>query len=114
EAVMNEFITDFGTKQFLLKNIYWKENEVMDWRFNLNVISKNYNNILVAVPPYTSQTETLIIKGEKSYYVQQSDAQDFETRFPNFELVVINGSGHWVHAEKPKEFFDAVIQFITN
>lgn len=112
EAVMNTFISDFGTKQFLLKNIYWKENDAMDWRFNLSAISKNYDNVLVAVPPYTSQTETLIIKGEKSYYVEQNDMQDFETRFPNCKLVVINGSGHWVHAEKPKEFFDAVLQFI--
>lgn len=113
EALMNEHITDFGTKQFLLKNIYWKENDLMDWRFNLNVISKNYNNILVGVPLYTSQTETLIIKGEKSHYIEQNDLQNFKTRFPNFKLEVISGAGHWVHAEKPKEFFEVVLNFIT-
>lgn len=26
EDILNTYITDFGTKQFLLKNIYWKEN----------------------------------------------------------------------------------------
>src|ERR1035437_8894201 len=34
EAILNEFIPDFGTKQFLLKNIYWEDaaNNKMNWR----------------------------------------------------------------------------------
>ena len=34
EVKLSEFIQDFGTKQFLLKNIYWKDASAnkMDWR----------------------------------------------------------------------------------
>lgn len=114
EAKLNEYIQDFGTKQFLLKNIYWKDgdNNVMDWRFNLKVISDNYNNIGVSVPEFKSNVDCLIIRGEKSNYITDGDKHDFEKRFSRFELITIPQAGHWVHAEKPKEFFEAVVGFI--
>lgn len=114
EETLNLFITDFGTKQFLLKNIFWKDtaNNVMDWRFNLQVISREYDNIRVAVPEKTSQVTTLFIRGEKSDYISDSDIADIKSRFPNYILRTIAGAGHWVHAEKPDEFFKEVISFI--
>jgi pimeloyl-ACP methyl ester carboxylesterase len=27
---------------------------------------------------------------------------------------VIAGAGHWVHAEKPKEFFEVVLRFLKS
>jgi esterase len=116
ENVMNSHIPDFGTKQFLLKNIYWKDNadQKMDWRFNLKVISLNYDNIRVAVPFQVSQTNTLIIKGGKSHYISEEDELDYKARFPKSELVSIAEADHWVHAEKPKEFSEAVLNFITD
>ncbi|MCE3226303.1 MAG: alpha/beta hydrolase [Bacteroidetes bacterium] len=114
EAKMNEYIKDFGTKQFLLKNIYWKDsdNNVMDWRFNLKVISDNYDNIGVEAPLFKSETPCLIIRGEKSNYVTEKDMEDFRARFIDCKLETVAGSGHWVHAEKPKEFFEVVMGFI--
>lgn len=115
EAIMDEHIKDFGTKQFLLKNIYWKDTEtnVMDWRFNLKVISENYENVCKGVPEFVSETKALIIKGENSKYISDEDKEDLKKRFPHSTLVVLNGAGHWVHAEKPKEFFETVSLFIT-
>jgi esterase len=115
EAALSEHISDFGTKQFLLKNIYWKEtSEQMDWRFNLDVISKNYDQVRVAVPPFTSNVKSLIIRGEKSDYINEKDIADFKTRFPNSEYVTIPGAAHWVHAEKPQEFKESVLRFIKD
>jgi len=115
EAIMNEHIKDFGTKQFLLKNIYWKDNSenLMDWRFNLKVITKEYANVCAGVPEFVSQTKALIVKGELSNYISDSDKDDLKKRFPHSTLVILNGAGHWVHAEKPKEFFETVLKFIT-
>ncbi|MES2680060.1 MAG: alpha/beta fold hydrolase [Bacteroidota bacterium] len=115
EAVLNQYIPDFGTKQFLLKNIYWKEegNKQMSWRFNLEVISQKYEDILEAVPHGTSPVNTLVLRGEKSNYVSEKDFPEFEARFPNHKIQTIAGAGHWVHAEKPKEFFEAVMDFIA-
>ncbi|MCA0430655.1 MAG: alpha/beta fold hydrolase [Bacteroidetes bacterium] len=116
ELILNEFITDFGTKQFLLKNIYWKDstNDKMDWRFNLKTITLNYNNINVNVPEFISSTPTLIIRGSISDYINDDDINDFKVRFNNIEFQTVLNAGHWVHAEKPIDFFNVVKNFITN
>lgn len=114
EELLGKHITDFGTKQFLLKNIYWKdtENNLMDWRFNLKVITQEYDNIGVAIPDSFSDVKTLFVKGEKSNYITDSDLDDIKSHFPKYELKVIKDAGHWIHAEKPNEFFELVLEFI--
>lgn len=115
EAQLNEYIKDFGVKQFLLKNIYWEDSaeKKMNWRFNLPVISENYNMILAEVPEITSLIPTLFLRGSKSNYIDpQTDIACIERRFPNYTLETIENSGHWIHAEQPEAFFKAVMQFI--
>ena len=113
EAILSQYISDFGTKQFLLKNIYWKENEEMDWRFNLKVIKEKMENVGKAI---TSEVPcdvlALFIRGENGNYILDEDVDVIQKMFPNSTLETIQGAGHWVHAEKSKEFFDAVMKFI--
>ena len=115
EALLGQYITDFGTKQFLLKNIYWREDETkqMAWRFNLKIITAQYNNIGVAVPTFLSTTKTLFIRGEKSNYISDFDEQDIANRFSDYQLKTIANSGHWVHAEQPEAFYKCVMDFIA-
>ncbi len=114
EAVLSEHLFDFGTKQFLLKNIYWQDeaNSKMNWRFNLAAITKNYKEILAAVPQKTSNVDTLFVRGEKSNYITDKDIPEIEKRFSNYKLETITHAGHWVHAEQPEAFYNAVIDFI--
>jgi esterase len=114
ERKLGEYIKDFGTKQFLLKNIYWKDTaqNVMDWRFNLAVISEKYSSVTAAVPNFKSKTRTLVIRGEKSNYIDEKDQHDFKEMFADCNFETIAGAGHWVHAEKPKEYFEAVMRFL--
>jgi pimeloyl-ACP methyl ester carboxylesterase len=113
EEILSNYISDFGTKQFLLKNIYWKNNSTqMAWRFNLAAITRNYANILVPVPEGKSDVNTLFIKGEKSKYISDADLPEIEKRFPNYKINVIANAGHWVHAEKPDDFYTSVMDFI--
>lgn len=113
EDILNSYITDFGTKQFLLKNIYWKENGELAWRFNLDVIIKKIENIGEATPNENScNTPTLFIRGEKSNYILNEDLDMIHEIFPRSILETISDAGHWVHAEKPKAFFECVIDFI--
>lgn len=114
EAILGEYIADFGTKQFLLKNIYWKDTagNIMDWRFDLDAITKNYHEILVEVPDDSCETATLFVRGEKSNYVTDEDIAEIQKRFPHFILETVAGAGHWLHAEKPDAFYEAVMDFI--
>ena len=115
EAILSNYISDFGTKQFLLKNIYWREDETkqMDWRFNLNVICKNIESIGIELQFFTSAKPFLFIKGQKSNYVNNTDIIEIKNRFTNSEIETISNSGHWVHAEQPDAFYNCVLKFIS-
>jgi pimeloyl-ACP methyl ester carboxylesterase len=122
EAVLSEYITDFGTKQFLLKNIYWEDSSTgsltevvnkMNWRFNLPVITENINEMIVPAPIGSSRVNTLFLRGEKSDYINEAiDVPEIKERFPNYKLQTIAHAGHWVHAEQPEAFYEAVMGFI--
>lgn len=114
EAILGNYISDFGTKQFLLKNIYWKEDasKQMDWRFNLKTITQKYNNVGVEAPSGFSDTPALFLKGEKSNYVTAEDEKEIAARFSHYKIETIANSGHWVHAEQPETFFNSVMAFI--
>jgi len=114
EAILSEYIPDFGTKQFLLKNIYWEDtaSTKMNWRFNLAVISKNYHEILAAVPEEVSHVNSLFIRGERSNYISSVDIPEIAKRFPGSKIETIPNAGHWVHAEQPEAFYQCVIKFI--
>jgi len=114
ESVLSKYISDFGTKQFLLKNIYWKENDQLGWRFNLKVITDQIEIIGEITPnDSTCSTPALFIRGEKSNYILDEDLNLIQEIFPFSTLETIAGAGHWVHAEKPKEFFECVIRFLA-
>jgi len=111
EELMAGKIRDEGTRQFLLKNLYWKD-EKLAWRFNLDVISKGIDEVGRALPEGGSYTgPTLFIRGEKSDYITDGDWKDIQQYYPNSQLATLN-SGHWVHAEKPAEYYDEVIGFL--
>lgn len=114
EEVLSHYIKDFGTKQFLLKNIYWEDSssERMNWRFNLPVIADRYSDIMTEVVDKTSRVNSLFVKGEKSNYISDEDNHAIASRFPNYKVVTIPNSGHWIHAEQPALFYDEVMKFI--
>ncbi|MGZ4033319.1 MAG: alpha/beta fold hydrolase [Bacteroidia bacterium] len=113
DDILSKYISDYGTKQFLLKNIYWKDDGQLDWRFNLKVIVEQNNNVGEAISANKiSEVETLFIRGEYGNYILDEDISLIREIFPRSMLETIKGAGHWVHAEKPKEFFDCVMGFI--
>lgn len=115
EAILTQYINDFGTKQFLLKNIYWKENGDLDWRFNLKVIDDTIDIVGKQIDKNTKcEIPALFIRGGLSRYILDEDIDLIQQVFPLSRLVTIAEAGHWVHAEKPKEFFEVIIRFITH
>lgn len=118
DDILSKHITDSGTKQFLLKNIYWKTETQLEWRFNLNAIVKNIENVGVEIEfnrKYTKKDFSVsFIRGENSNYILDSDIPDIHNYFPDAEFATIGGAGHWLHTEKPKEFLEEVSRFIEN
>lgn len=114
EEQLSKFFSDFGTKQFLLKNLYWKTEMQLAWRFNLEVISKNLEAIgeSFITKNKIASVETLFLRGEKSNYILDEDREEIKKLFPNAEIKTIANAAHWLHADKPKEFFEEVVSFV--
>lgn len=118
DEMLSKHIADDGTKQFLLKNIYWKTDIRLDWRFNIKAIKENIDAIgaEIELPRVYTKNDfgALFIRGENSGYILDSDIPDIRNYFPDSEFVTVEGAGHWLHAEKPKKFLEEVIRFIEN
>ncbi len=51
EAAIATHISDLGTRQFLIKSVYWVEpGKQLGFRFNLDSLNKNIENIGEALP----------------------------------------------------------------
>jgi pimeloyl-ACP methyl ester carboxylesterase len=111
EAILKVHIDSEGVRQFLLKNLYWKEKGQLAWRMNLIVLEREMENILSSVKQEEVMLPTLFIRGELSNYILDEDFEELEELFPDSEIKTIIGAGHWVHAEAPDEFIDTVLGF---
>jgi pimeloyl-ACP methyl ester carboxylesterase len=109
---LSKHIPDLSTRQFILKNLHWKEKGKLAWKFNLPVISKNIETIGKNLNHNeTFDKPTLFIRGEKSNYIIESDYPEIRSIFTKAKIESIN-SGHWVHAERPVEFLKILEDFL--
>ena len=110
---LSVLIPDLGVRQFLLKNVYWKEKGQLAYRFNLESLTDNNPEVGEALPSFTVfEKETLFLKGSKSDYITENEEPIIEAHFPNSKIVEIKNAGHWLHAENPKQFYDEVSAFL--
>ncbi len=110
---LNELIPELGVRQFLLKNVYWKEKGQLDFRFNLPSLTENNPEIGEALPSFTSyEGPTLFLAGGNSGYITIEEEPIIKAHFPNATIVTIAGAGHWLHADNPISFFDLVVKFL--
>ena len=114
QEALNEKIEDIGIVQFILKNIvYDKKMDRYSWRMNLETIHQYYDNILAGIQPdLVFDKPTLFIRGGKSRYIRESDHDLIYRMFPKASIETVAEAGHWVHAERPDELFDLVVQFL--
>ena len=113
EEQLKLLLNDEKIIQLLLKNLYWREKEILDWRINLKSINNNISYIFDY--PFLSnvcELPSLYIKGEKSDYIQQKDENIIKELFPNSDLVVFPNAHHWVHVDSPELFYNTIINFL--
>lgn len=113
EEAMAPYVAEMDTRQFLLKNLYRDESGRFAWRINLAVLTHEIDQIGEELDPQAHiNVPTLFIKGEKSRYISEKDKLDIEKQFSNSSIITIPNAGHWVQAEQPTAFADAVNAFL--
>jgi esterase len=105
-------IEDEGTRQFLLKNITREAKGEFGWKMNLQVLWRDYHNILAPVTGNPYDKPALFIRGGKSNYIKDEEITLIEKYFPKASVVTIEGAGHWVHADKPAELLAVLKGFL--
>ncbi len=111
EKLLAQFVESNGVRQFLLKNLYWKDKGKLAWRVNFPVLEREMNEILSALPFQEVMVPTLFVRGALSNYIEDNDFEQIETYFHDSQIETVANSGHWVHAEAPEEFFEVVLGF---
>lgn len=113
EEVMEKYVPDFGTRQFLMKNLFWQEPGQLAWRFNLAVFNSKMEEIGMALPDNAIFAKpTLFIRGGNSKYIVDSDFPKIKQHFPVSTIKTVPGAGHWLHAENPADFYQKVRSFL--
>jgi pimeloyl-ACP methyl ester carboxylesterase len=108
------YVTDAGTRMFLLKNLYWIEKGKLALRINLDVLTENVSEVGEALPLHAKfDGDTLFLRGDKSEYIGNQDETLIKNHFPEAKIITIANAGHWLHAENPKDFYQAVTNFVN-
>ncbi len=113
DEILKEYIPDFGTRQFLLKNLYWQTPDQLAFRFNLEVFIKKIDEIGKSlVENNIFSKKTLFIRGGNSNYILNGDFDGIKKHFPLAIIATIPNVGHWLHAENPEMFFELTNDFL--
>jgi esterase len=98
-----------GVAEFLLQSLDVKAKR---WKLNLDVLAAEMDKI-VGFPQVSGTFDgpTLFLSGAKSDYVQHAHRDTIKALFPQSYFAKISNAGHWLHAEKPREFEASIAAF---
>ncbi|MGZ2256819.1 alpha/beta fold hydrolase [Roseobacter sp. A03A-229] len=85
------------------------------WRLNLDTLAAEMDKIL-GFPELTTPFDgpTLFLSGANSDYVTAEHRPRIKSLFPKARFAKLPDAGHWLHADKPREFEAAVRLFLTH
>jgi pimeloyl-ACP methyl ester carboxylesterase len=83
------------------------------WRLNLDVLEAEMDKI-IGFPDVSGQFAgpTLFLTGADSNYVRREDRDHVKSLFPAARFAKLPGAGHWLHADKPREFEAALRTYL--
>ncbi|HUC99702.1 MAG TPA: alpha/beta fold hydrolase [Candidatus Polarisedimenticolaceae bacterium] len=114
DAALAPAIPEAPMRQFLMKNIARLPSAGFQWRIDLDSIAKNYDQLtkpIIAAASYDKPA--LFVRGGRSDYIADTDLSSIRALFTSAELVTIETSGHWVHAEATDEFLRILTEFLN-
>ena len=107
ESVPKPELRSFFAQSIDLKNKRWK--------LNLDVLESEMEKI-ISFPQLSGKFEkvSLFLSGALSNYLQITHRPTIKKLFPKAKFAKIPNAGHWLHAEKPREFEAAVRTFLSD
>lgn len=112
DELLARYVPQADVRQFLLKNLARDAAGRLSWRINLDAIGRSIDTVgagLVYDGVYAGPT--LFVNGTRSNYYRPGDEVEAQRYFPAAAWVSLD-TGHWVQAENPAAFADAVLRFL--
>lgn len=117
DAILAEFESNVGVRQFLLTNLARGKDGIQRFRIPVKYLANALDNM--ADFPFTDPDQarwegpTLFVRGTKSHYVADETLPIIGRFFPRFQVADVD-SGHWVISEKPQEFRNGMSKQYTH
>jgi esterase len=112
DAALSQHIDDPALRAFFLQSLDLR-HKPPHWKLNLPVLEAEMQKI-VGWPGTdgTFDQPALFLTGAESHYVRPEHREEIRRLFPKARFAKIPGAGHWLHAEKPREFEETVRVFL--
>ena len=112
DARLAAAVTDPALRAFFLQSLDLRATPP-GWRINLDVLEAEMPKI-IGWPQVAGRFDgpTLFLSGALSHYVLPDYRDAIRTLFPAARFAKLPGAGHWLHAEKPREFEETVRVFL--
>lgn len=112
DARLAQTMDDAALRAFFLQSLDLRATPPA-WRLNLAVLDREMFKI-VGWPGPMGQFDgrALFLSGAASRYVRPEHRALIKTQFLQAYFARIPGAGHWLHAEKPREFEETVRAFL--
>lgn len=116
DAVLAQTIPEAAVRAFLLSNLTGDSKTGWRWRADFAGLLKAMPEILVWRTPERARPfagEALFLTGGESNYLRREDHETILKLFPKARFQVLEGAGHWLHADQPTAFREAVEAFLA-
>ncbi len=114
-----EKLKDSTLRQFLIKNIHRNKEDYFEWKINVPVLKYALTSVTsdVASEWFADRSPILsypvtFIRGLQSDYISNDDIPVIKDIYPEARVIDIAGAGHWLHAEQPEKFVEAVLSSV--
>ncbi len=107
-------VPDPALRAFFLQSLDLKAPGGPRWRLNLDVLEAEMPRI-VGWPGTEGRFDrpALFVTGALSGYVLPEHRLTIQTLFPRARFAKLAGAGHWLHADRPREFEETLRVFLT-
>jgi pimeloyl-ACP methyl ester carboxylesterase len=113
-ALTRAGVEDAALRAFFLQSLDLRATPPR-WKLNLSVLKAEMSKI-IGWPGTEGRFEgpALFLTGAESHYVRPEHRDPIRALFPKARFAKIPGAGHWLHAEKPREFEETVRVFLES
>lgn len=112
DAQLARQVDEPGVRAFLLQSLDLKSDPPR-WKFNLSALRNQMSNLVgwPDAPKGTFSGPALFLAGALSEYCRAPQVEAIRAHFPQAQIRILAGAGHWLHADRPQDVADRVAAF---